>query len=492
MRPIPLTIAGALADTSWRADPVWPSPLSATRERLRAMSHAIGAASGTGNDGVDAIVALAGIPVGSRLGATLDHAALVAAGRDASLAFAEVPPPASTDRRVDKPSHAALRALVRTATLNGPRGLVEALLSPRGTIVAHNALTRDVARRGRGGLGFRHAGDILAEARAIGAKANPDEVEAASEKLLDAVATIGVPDESDVAFIRHAVETAASDLAGLAAARGAGGDVWIATGGAPASRAVALDARRRGARVTGFDHGGCTGMFLWNEALAFGEFRVLDRFVTMTEHTAEATRAITPIDILGHDGDRSFQEVAALPSRGRHARPKVLWPLGPFYGFRQWFPPLLPDAVYLVFLDRVARALSGVDVVAKPRPGGIRPHPIEAMVPARHEPFEDVLGEFDVVIFDDVHSSTFWKTLQTDRGVVLLDLGLNRFSPVVAGLIAERVVVVPVNEDRSNIPAIDTDMLRTAIDRAASQAWDGRAFTRLFSWPTHPGRALAA
>jgi hypothetical protein len=492
VRAVPLSVGSALANEVWRSDPIWPEPLKATRGRLRALQVEMSRAGGTAFDGADAVVTLASGSVFSRLGAIVDHLALSRAGHDQGLALEEAPPPTRLRRHPEAPHYSGLRRLARMATLNPPGAWLAALSAPRAMIIAHNDLLRDVSSRGRGGVSFRHSGEILGKARQLGAPLDRDAFGLAGKRLTEIAGRFGVTAQEELQAIDEALQVAAADLAGLSAIPDIAHNLWIATAGAPASRAIAIETRRRGGHVTGFDHGGCSGMFQWNEGLIANEFRIVDQFVTMTEATAEAIREITSVRVTGHDGDPSFRAVARLPSRDRRANPRVLYPLGPFYGFRQWFPPLLPDPVYLAFLDRVASILKNarLDVAAKPRPGGLSPHPIEAVLNARHEPFEAVLPDFDVVIFDDVHSSTFWKTLQTDRGVVLLDLGLNCFTPAVQAMVDARVIRVPVTEDDHNIPSVAADQLTDAIAAAASGHWDGAPFRRLFSDPSGQGGAL--
>lgn len=492
MRAVPLSVDSALADEAWRSDPIWPEPLKATRERLRSLQVEMMSAGGTAFDGTDAVVALASGTVFSRLGAVADHLALGRAADDQGLALEAAPTPTRLRRHPEVPRYSGLRRLARMATLNPPSAWFAALSAPRATIIAHNDLLRDVSSRGRGGVSFRHSSEILGKARQLGAPVDRDAVGLAGKRLTEIAGRFGVTAQEELQAIDEALQAAGADLAGLSAMPDTAQNVWIATAGAPASRAIAIETRRRGGHVTGFDHGGCSGMFQWNEGLIANEFRIVDQFVTMTEGTAEAIREITSVRVTGHDGDPSFRAVARLPARARRASPRILYSLGPFYGFRQWFPPLLPDPVYLVFLDRVAGVLknAGLDVVAKPRPGSMTPHPIEAILAARHEPFEAVLSDFDVVIFDDVHSSTFWKTLQTDRGVVLLDLGLNRFTPAVQAMIDARVIRVPISDDANNVPSVAADELNDAIAAAASLHWDGAPFRRLFSDPAAPGGAL--
>ena len=107
-----------------------------------------------------------------------------------------------------------------------------------------------------------------------------------------------------------------------------------------------------------------------------------------------------------------------------------------------------------------------VDLVCKPATEGLlngRDHPIAEIAPVKTVLFEDVMHEADVFVFDYPASTTFCESLCTDRPVVLIDLGLTRFSAAVAPLIERRCRIVTATFGHDNRPRIDRQALADAI-----------------------------
>jgi hypothetical protein len=124
------------------------------------------------------------------------------------------------------------------------------------------------------------------------------------------------------------------------------------------------------------------------------------------------------------------------------------------------------------------------DIVLRPHPEGIfrgKPHPLEAIKPTATAPFETLMAEADVFVFDYPLSTAFWTAMCSDRPIVFVDLGLAPFHPRVAPLLAERCHVVRASYDATNIPRIEPDALAEALHNARRQSTDAAAFRRLLA-----------
>ncbi len=513
---MPFDLSTALVDDRWRADAIWPLPLSATRDMMGGLATALRELGQTLPEPMADVVVLSGPWVISAVGALADVAMQTEAaasrgmrlvGRERALAWFAQNEDASVAAEleagvkpsVDIPRSAFLRRMVRTATLNRASTLPRAFAAPRHIAISHNSLLMDVARRGAGGIGFRHGAEILAQACAAAVPASHVDatelariVESAllakitlSQRYLDRLQTVISP------IILARISEAAADLNHLRQLRNLPKSVWSGTAGYYPARAVNLEVKRRGGQATVFDHGGCTGMFAW-EMMDFGEFRPATRFVTMSRGIMQLMQsnpnftgspAGTRPEFVGHDGEDTFAYAMRLPKRPNGPRPRVVYPLGSFYGFRQYYPSILPDVIYYDFLMRTAKMLTElpIDLVCKPRPSAKKSHPVEAVALADFRLFEFVLPEADVVLFDDVHSTTFWQSLCSDRGVVLIDVGHNRFVPKIEALIRERCRVVSARYSDRNIPAVDKQELSDAISQASTMAVDPSAFCALLA-----------
>jgi hypothetical protein len=511
---IPFDIGTALTDASWRTNPSWPLPLSATREMLRTIYIALASLIIDGDKSGADVLGLAVHRIAASVGALTDAAMLAEAGNRQKIEFTGCNPVLDwfagkakggsppeynmADAIPAAPRFLQLRSAARMVTLNQPGVIFRAFAVPRHTAVFHNSLLRDVAWRGQGAISFRHAGSFLQAARHTTVPRSDKAIDLASY-VGDALFP-GLPLGSSyrerliklaMPILIKVLAEAERDLEGLSRLAALPNSMWGGSGGYYPARALALAIQRRGGTATFFDHGGCSGMFAWTEAFQLAELWPANCFVTMTSKTArlvEETAVASPLGhrrpkIVGHDGDPDFAAISPLPRAPRSRRRKVIYPLGPFYGFRQWFPPLLPDPVYYQLMMRLIEALNSlpIDLVCKPRPEQGRNHPAEVIGATDYRLFEDVLPEADTVVFDDVHSTTFWKTLCSDRRVVILDLGYDKFVPEIERLIRSRCRIVPSWADENNIPQFNLDNLADAILGEEFSEIDTDPFRRLLA-----------
>jgi hypothetical protein len=108
-----------------------------------------------------------------------------------------------------------------------------------------------------------------------------------------------------------------------------------------------------------------------------------------------------------------------------------------------------------------------------------RPHPLAGIAPTTDRPFEAVMGEADVFVFDYVQSTTFYEALCTDRPIVVVDMGNPLFSPKVRAMIERRCRIVKARFDDRNRPHVEPDELEAGICGGSDRADPGE-FQALF------------
>ena len=382
-----------------------------------------------------------------------------------------------------------LRRFARALTwTRSPDQLFQTVYSPHHVAISHNSLLIDVARGTRTPVAFRHAQTLFQLARARSKQGTrPESIEVAEiaglfEALLrESYAVADAMMERMVALFRPAataiVSRVASDLDSLAELPCLPRSIWAGSAGSYATRALILEVRRRGGHVTTFDHGGSASMVDEADILALRECAVADRVYMPTaacaarvaaSGTLARDRNLNRSEIVGWKGDPSFR-IRCRPRRAvRRARPRVYYPPTVFRGSRQHLPSYLPDVVYLDWQFRLVEAVHRmpVDLVCKPHPEGLlrgKPHPLAQIACVDYRPFEDVIGDADVFLYDFPQSTTFWQALCTDRPVILIDLGITRFNSWALNAVHRRCAVIQARWDEGNLPCIDAEALESAL-----------------------------
>jgi len=370
-----------------------------------------------------------------------------------------------------------LRRLARVASWTPWRKIPSAMVAPQATVVSHNELLCAVAKKASITLGFHHADAWLAN-RDVARRTDAGPALALCDVLSENLAQTLVVDEAltararllYAANLRPLVEYAWHDLTSLSRMR-LPAQLWSGTGGSWAARALGIEIMRRGGIMRRFDHGGGTGFIadpLWYR---LGELCVTTEFTTYTPAVASilarqvngASRAA----ITGADGDPHFRLPLGRPRQSRR-RPRVVYATTALHGMRRLVPLNLPDAVYVRWQICIARTLAtmNIELVLKPHPEGLlrgRTQPLSKVKPIDIRPFEQVINEADVAVFDYPASTAFWAALCTYCPVVLLDTGLTPFEEETLPLIRERVTFVPVDFDTENRPQFSQSELEDAV-----------------------------
>ena len=107
-----------------------------------------------------------------------------------------------------------------------------------------------------------------------------------------------------------------------------------------------------------------------------------------------------------------------------------------------------------------------IDLTCRPHPGGQKPphnlNPTRDIALAK-KPFESVVANTDVLIYDFPATTTLAVGLCTDRAIILLDHGTMKFNESVSSEIRKRCTLLTCNFDEHNIPFISKDALESAI-----------------------------
>lgn len=404
-------------------------------------------------------------------GAPASLEAIVASGRNAFKPAAR--PKAITARR-----------LARIAGWSPIWRVPLDLLSPEAVAISHNALLREAAARDGVRVGFRHAEQLLAEAR----RAAPPEAApwtgALADHLVEAVLSASGVREPGLGRLREAarararplIAAAAGDLAGMRSVRRLPSRLWSGTGGYWPSRCAGLEVLRRGGEVTRFEHGCAAGMLRVVEPVAMTELSVSSEYVLPTPALAEhlhrsgASGLLAPFGearLSGRGGEPGIRTLH-LRSTPRSDRRRVLYAPSILQGSRQFVPPFLPDPVHLDWQFRLTEGLMRlpVELVVRAHPEGLlrgRVHPLTKLLPLAPQPFEALMPEADLFVFDYHLSTTFYEAVCTDRPIVLIDMGNPVFAPAIRNLVERRCRVIAARFDSRNRPHVDAEALTEAV-----------------------------
>jgi hypothetical protein len=393
------------------------------------------------------------------------------------------------------PPMAFLRRIMRTASWTPWLRLAEVFVSPTATAVSHNHLLCEIAEKSPERLVFHHAESLLAAARSRSGEKKPDlDVMALAQNVAALLVDIDGLDEPWKDRLRRLIlllagnflAHAASDLDALLRGEDLPSVLWSAGGGYYPVRAVSLAVIRKGGTVRGFEHGGTLGFMEDKLMLAFGEFAAATEFVVSTKakaaltnltRTAEMVHPLHSLKILHHRGDPAFR-FSRKERTSRNQRPRLVYISTTLLGFRQLYPPLLPDTVYLDWQLHLVEFLKTlpVDLVCRPHPESIVPgvrHPLEDIAMVASGPFHQLREAADIFIFDYPRTTSFWECLCTDKPVVYMNLNHESFNPELRPTMEKRCRFVSVTYDERNLPQFDRDALSQAIMTAPSRVDSG-------------------
>lgn len=267
--------------------------------------------------------------------------------------------------------------------------------------------------------------------------------------------------------------------------------LWMGSGQVWA-QLVARLVREKGGTVVVHDHGRGAGVFapMPNALTSYG---VCDRFITHTESIARVYREETPpyvlvdgelptVEAVPHEGPSKLLYSGPLPEAPDTVN-TVMYVSTLYPGESTHLNPALSEPVAVDWQARLLSRLSdwGYSVLHKPHPEGTYQSPDFASVldvETLDGPFEEVIQEADVLLFDFPFSTTFAVGLMSQLPVVFVDFGYLDLPEWVIDPLRTRCRVVPGEFDPSNRATVDWDGLEEAL-REANGDHD-REFVRRF------------
>jgi hypothetical protein len=252
---------------------------------------------------------------------------------------------------------------------------------------------------------------------------------------------------------------------------------WGGTGGKYPSRLISLETLRRGGNVVRFDHGGTLGFLKLPEIFSAVELSVANKYVMATPRHAELAdyvevrELIEPVHDVSFAGGTGYSHIRNLihtKSTEWNKRPRVMYLSSFSNSDAKNGTHYLPQIIYQDWSFRLAKMLSTlpIDLICKPHPDFRYPgtrHPLSAFSEVNYQPFEDVIGEADVFIFDCLNSTTFWEAVCTDKRVVCIDIGLPGPTNGSRPLFERRCKNIQTRSDEDNRLWIEKQALEEAI-----------------------------
>ena len=260
--------------------------------------------------------------------------------------------------------------------------------------------------------------------------------------------------------------------------------LWTGSNGNPYTRLLRRAVRARGGTVVGHDHGNGSGLFI-EPSIPPLEFIDCDRFVTFTRAHAATLRQLPGSewlvrpqapDIVVAAPPVTRQVSSATARTSRRGKLRILYMDPMFTGDRvTQFAPHRSDLVALDWVGRLIGVLQswGHEVSYKAHPGSVISLPDEVAtklgVAVVRSAFEDVFQDYDLILFDDPHSSTLPICLRSDKDVVIIDTGFFAWSPGAREMLEKRCPIVASRWGSDNRQNVVWDELNKAIVEARSR-----------------------
>lgn len=384
---------------------------------------------------------------------------------------------------VSAPRIPTLTSLRVTARWESPVRLIRTVFGGGPAVISLNDLVRETIQLRPARYVYRDAGGILARGRR-GAFSKTDIEPELAAAVAGALADSPALDEFRRQKLRAALlplaekfmARASADLHALSSLPHLPSKVLSGTGAKYASRAVGLASLRRGGEVLRCAHSVTLGLLDAPELAAASELCVSSSFIMATPRLAgalersKAGELLPPgrrAEIHGLAGDPKIRKLPLLRRRRPASRPTVVYaPTMIRAVARHAFSTLAP-IVYLDWQLRLARKLSRLPLrlICKPHPEGVfqnKRHPLEDIAETVYVPFEQVIENADIFIFDRPISTTFGEALCTDRPIIYIDLGPPDFTAEIKPLIDRRCRVIPATYGGDNVPHVDERQLADA------------------------------
>ena len=394
----------------------------------------------------------------------------------------------SLGQNTKPPRFLGLRRLARTASWTSIPKIPKAMLYPDAVSLTHNSLLRELLHGISDSVRNSYDCDFInmTKKRDMVFLKKIDVAEISSEITANLLYDLPLQTEIKVRLSKairqlfnESYQDATNILAHLRAVPKLPNKIYTGTGNKWMSRALGLEIIRREGEAIRCDHGGSISLLHPPEFVALNELAVSSKFYVTTKMAAElpelndAVKLTNPIQsclIKSANGDPGLEVTHSASHKKINSSQKlrVMYIPSLFYGLNQASPPVLGGPQYMAWQERLIGILNNmsIDLTCRPHPGGQKPphnlNPTRDIALAK-KPFESVVANTDVLIYDFPATTTLAVGLCTDRAIILLDHGTMKFNESVSSEIRKRCTLLTCNFDEHNIPFISKDALESAI-----------------------------
>jgi hypothetical protein len=378
-----------------------------------------------------------------------------------------------------------LRNIKVTASMNG-LGFPASLVNPTATALSINPLISSAILQPGNRVRFAYATSFLDQSQAAPAK-SPYSID--GKGLARRLASylmegwnLGDATRERLYFLvekecRHALSTVSEDLGQLSTISKLPDVLWSGTGGHYIYRLLGVEQIRRGNLIRRFAHGAMPTLLMERSELAqLNEFAVSSEFVFSSSRFLDVIRQIGTLDNVPENLSCTFNYSEAghkrtnspVKEKTPRTRRRVLYAPTLPRGFGRYGMPDLRETVYIDWRMKLINQLNKmpIDLVVKFHPAETRSgfsHYLPEGVETTLAPFEEILDDVDVVVFDYFKSSTIPTTLSTDKPVVLIDIDNSDFRPTIRFELDKRCRLITGEYDSNNLPCVDQDVLEEAV-----------------------------
>ncbi|HPF47234.1 MAG TPA: hypothetical protein PK690_10235 [Emcibacteraceae bacterium] len=269
-------------------------------------------------------------------------------------------------------------------------------------------------------------------------------------------------------------------------------NLWTGTGGHTWDAILRLAVRYNSGKTCGHDHATGSGHFKML-SVSFVELWGYDEYFTFN-----AAKHAGFIDTIK---DSPFLEKdipqICFPRQEKNIKPikqfnssdtktnRIVLMSGPYD--RDWgrIDPNMPDIVRLDWQCRLLDylQLSGYNILFKLHPESID-HPPKNLYSSNNItisklPFEDVIQEGDIVIFDYIFTSTFRTVLETNLPMIIIESVDYHLTSEAKDLLEKRAEFIKITYDDKNKATINSELLLSSIEKAKIKS-NNHQFAELF------------
>ena len=412
--------------------------------------------------------------------------------------------------KVEDIKFALVKRKARELTLNVPTSQRFGTFNqPKRLVISHNSILRNATLNTPGTFRYYHASSILKNKRLQGNKAPQIaqnkikrlvcELEQSFVRSLDGLShqIIELARQKFRQFAFYFLSEAEKDLIFLSDLKLPFDEIWLGTASYYPARLIALHSKTKQIKTVSFDHGGSSFMVKYPSNRYALDISVVDQLVLPNQNAVQNFQRINAdyfnnklriADVVSGFGDSYYKRVSQRQTQVSKHPIQALYCLTLLGGRRQNQPTLLPDLVALDLQFTVVSWIQsyGIRTKIKPHPAtnldGLSQHPLSDVAEVLNSPFEKIMHEAEMFIFDYAQSTTFWAALCTEKPVILIDTKITEFDKETRDLLEHRCLVIDTKFDERGRCIPDKDQFTKALHQARSQMrFDARPFIDLLS-----------